>query len=341
MIEDKTDSSNPHQVAKLIRLMPILISTIVILTIISATLIYAYYLTQMNKKIFTEPGDGTLNLTIDKGMSTTAVGEYLKEKGLIEEPLLLRAYMFINKDKVIQAGFYRPKKKDLTLVKLVDEFQQGSFEKKLTFIEGWRVEEYLNYLKKKTTDEFVKTFATSTYVKEGYMFPDTYIIDQGYNPEDLASWMRNNFTKRVDQSLIDKAEFKGMNLDEVVILASIVEREMNVSRERPIVAGILIKRLRNGWALQADSTVQYSLGKEGKWWPTLVRADLRSGNSPYNTYIRQGLPPAPICNPSLDSIMAVVNYQESPYWFYATGKDGITRYAKTLDEHNRNVAKYL
>lgn len=315
----------------------ILISSL-LLIIISAVLAYAYYLNEI-----TAPSNiqkDQIKLVIEKGTGINEVGEYLKAQGLIKYPIILKIYMYLNPNKSIQAGYYEIDAKDLNLSKLIDAFQKGSFERKLTFIEGWRVEEYTDYLEKEMGSDFAEKFRKSGLIQEGYMFPDTYIIETDYNPENLASWMRNTFDKKVPEELFERASLRGLSKDEVVILASIVEREMNIHVDRPKVAGILIKRWANKWPLQADATVQYAKGFKGNWWPKITKKDLRGIVSPFNSYI-EGFPPAPICNPSLNSIEAVVNYVETPYWFYITGNDGVTRYAKTLDEHNQNVAKYL
>ena len=93
--------------------------------------------------------------------------------------------------------------------------------------------------------------------------------------------------------------------------------------------------------MQVDATIQYAKGNAKDWWPIVTRDDYKNYLSPYNTYLNKGLPPGPICNPSQSSIEAVVNYKTSPYWFYISGRDGKTHYAKTLEEHNQNVAQYL
>jgi UPF0755 protein len=323
---------------------PKLFSTILILFVcilIPVLVGYSYYNSQINSVISAPDNGKELIVTIERGMGVNEISEYFAKEGIIKNSLILKAYLFFHNGKKIEAGYYRVPAEDLNLIKLVDFLQNGTFEHKLTFIEGWRTEEYIDYLREQVNDEFADEFAKSSYLKEGYMFPDTYIIEEDYPAESLASWMRNNFNKRVTPELVGTAELRGLTLDEVVIIASILEREMNIKKDRPKVAGILIKRLENGWPLQADATVQYAKGSESDWWPLVGRDDLRGVQSPYNTYENKGLPPAPISNPSLNSIESVVNYEETQYWFYITGKDGITHYAETLEEHNANVAKYL
>ena len=140
-----------------------------------------------------------------------------------------------------------------------------------------------------------------------------------------------------------------MDKNQVLILASLVEREAHHEKDRPIVAGILSKRLRNNWPLQVDASVQYALASKNcplskancQWWPqSLSEKDLKTQSS-YNTYLYRGLPPAPICNPSLSSIKAVIFSQESPYWFYLSDKQGEIHYAVSDRQQAENIRKYL
>ena len=125
-----------------------------------------------------------------------------------------------------------------------------------------------------------------------------------------------------------------------LILASLIERETKHDAEKPIVAGIINKRLAEGWPLELDATVQYQLGKSGDWWPNTTLLD-RKIKSPYNTYLNRGLPASPICNPGLVSIDAAKNPADSPYWFYLHDREGNIHYAATLEEHNQNISKYI
>ena len=133
-----------------------------------------------------------------------------------------------------------------------------------------------------------------------------------------------------------------------VILASLIERETKTAEERPIVAGILINRLNVGMALQVDAAVQYAIGStkctvqstKCDWWPILTKNDLASA-SKFNTYKYPGLPPTPIANPGTSSLTAAFNPTGNDYWYYIHDNDGQIHYAKTLSEHNANIAKYL
>jgi UPF0755 protein len=154
-------------------------------------------------------------------------------------------------------------------------------------------------------------------------------LSDGITAHGLVTILHNNYLKKVGE--LDK---------QTLILASLVERETKGDAEKPVVAGILKKRLAQNWALELDATVQYALGKTGNWWPDTTLAD-RKVKSPYNTYLHPGLPPAPIGNPGLASINAVKNAEESPYYYYLHDKSGVIHYASTLEEHNQNIAKYI
>ena len=317
----------------------IAISILIILPLLVIMGLSFYYTSAINKNIKIEKN---IEFAIEKGSSVDTISKQLTGLGLINDANVLKAYLYLNDNKSLQAGYYRIPKGEIDLIKLVDILQSGSFEEKATFIEGWRIEEYVDYLRKEMGDEFADKFADSPYVKEGYMFPDTYIFDKDYEPSNLASWMRNNFDQKAkDNKWEERAFEKNFTMDEVVIFASILEREMYIKKDQPIVAGILIKRYQNGWPLQADATVQYAKGNEKDWWPNVTRADLQGINSLFNTYLNKELPPAPIANPSLSAIEAILNYKETPYWFYITGDDGVTYYAETLDQHNLNVSKHI
>jgi UPF0755 protein len=323
----------------MIKKILIAILTVILLIIFSFAGLYFYYSSSVNEKI--EILSDT-SFSIEKGSSVEKIGNQLEKMGLIKDTNVLKAFLYLNSDKPLQSGFYKIPKGSISMPELVDMLQKGSLESKLTFIEGWRKEEYIDYLRKSMGDDFATKFGSSEYIKEGYLFPDTYVIPFDYKPEDLASWMRNNFENKAKKGDWEQKAFeKGFTLEEVIILSSILEREMHIEKDRPIVAGILVKRLQNGWPLQVDATLQYAKGNSFDWWPSALRSDFKGLNSPYNTYLNKGLPPAPISNPGASAVESILNYKETNFWFYITGNDGITYYAETLDQHNKNVADHI
>lgn len=212
---------------------------------------------------------------------------------------------------------------------------------KVTLLEGWRVEETGDKLSQKLN---IKTADFTKEAKEGYMFPDTYILNPDSTVSDIVQTLKANFEKKYSPQIQTKIRNLGLNPNEGVILASIVEREARSEGARKMAASILLKRFKMGMGLNADATVQYALGyqpKEKSWWKRhIIHEDLKT-DSPYNTYLYRGFPPAPICNPSLSSLQAVAAANPStPYLYYYHDSQGKPHYAKTLEEHNDNIAKY-
>jgi len=284
----------------------------------------------------------SVEITINKGSSVEDISKILEENDLINSRAFFKLYVYINNKRLQAGNFFVPS--NANIVDLVALLGKGSFQNKFTFLEGWRSEQMAQILPSNIRNEFM----VSSYTKDGYMFPDTYLFAEDATGDEIAKVLRQTFDEKMGtiSEDINKSE---LSLDEIVILASIVEREAKSVEDKAIIAGILIKRYNNGWPLQADATVQYAkdLSKtvcasvqECTWWEKVSASDLAI-DSPYNTYKIEGLPPTPICNPGLDSIKAVLNYKETPYWFYITGNDGITHYSETVEEHNENIQKYL
>lgn len=174
---------------------------------------------------------------------------------------------------------------------------------------------------------------------EGYLFPDTYRVSRSGFPDDLTYKLLTNFGEKLSPESRAEISRQGKSIREVVILASIIEKEVTSDEDRAKVADLFLRRLDAGMALQADSTVHFIVGSDGS---TVYTSDVdRSVDSPYNTYLYRGLPPGPICNPSLSSLKAVIYPSENNYWYFLTDADGNVHYAATNDEQNENKAVYL
>ena len=184
---------------------------------------------------------------------------------------------------------------------------------------------------------------------EGYLFPDTYRFPRKATAGQIAAVMVRRFRTAAASiglsGIASTATGSAANVHAVVTLASLVERETAVPSERPLVASVLANRLTKGMPLMTDPAVIYGLEAEGKWRGTIYRSDLASKeqDTPYNTYKHAGLPPGPIASPGLASLRAAMQPAATNYlYFVAAGADpqGHSRFAATLDEHNRNVANY-
>jgi len=218
---------------------------------------------------------------------------------------------------------------------------RGRFDKKLTLIEGLRKEEVAEILEKEASinkKEFLRR------AKEGYFFPDTYLVPNNVTLDQLLQIVEDNFNKKVTERTIESARKNGISKEQLLILASIVEREARDNEQRGVIAGILIKRWQSGVSLGADATIQYALGyssEEKTWWRKNLTVEDLEINSKYNTRKNVGLPPGPICNPGISSIEAVANPKDTPYQFYLHDQKGVVHYAKTLEEHEQNIQRYL
>ena len=158
-------------------------------------------------------------------------------------------------------------------------------------------------------------FVAAAAKEEGYLFPDTYRFYKKSRPEDIVAKMKENFSKKITPEILAEILRQKKTLQDVIIMASLLEEEVKGTEDRKLVAGILWKRLKLGMGLQVDSAP--------------------------DTYRYRGLPPDPISNPGLDAILAAVNPAPSPYLYYLSGRDGKTHYAETLEGHALNKFKYL
>lgn len=172
---------------------------------------------------------------------------------------------------------------------------------------------------------------------EGYLFPDTYQISAEDKSIDVIERMLANFARRVTPELREEAQNNGRSLEQIITMASIIEREVISDDDMAAVSGVLWKRFDSEIGLAADATIRYALNK---WKAPLTYQDLQT-DSPYNTRRYRGLPPGPISNPGIRAIMAAIRPEISDYYYYLSAPDGQTIFSKTNDEHNRNKAKYL
>jgi UPF0755 protein len=172
---------------------------------------------------------------------------------------------------------------------------------------------------------------------EGYLFPDTYQVTKGTRVEEILARMVQRFRERAGTAdVVSRARQRGMTLHQLLTLASIVERETAIAAERPIIARVFLNRLERDMPLQADPTVAYAMGKEGR---SPTREDLQADH-PYNTYRNRGLPPGPIGNPGRAAIDAVLEPANVPYLYFVAVDDRTHHFSTTLEEHNQAVARY-
>ncbi len=285
---------------------------------------------------------------VPQGWGASQIGQELKEAGLIKSDLAFQLIVFQKQiGSKLQAGDYRLSKA-MNLQEMMAQLTSGTLDIWVTIPEGLRKEE-VGLLIQKAFDQQEADFDPEEFSQksknlEGYLFPDTYLVPKEASVSTMIKMLQGNFEKKY-ASLDNQTS---LTKKQIVILASIVEREAREDQDRQIVAGILLKRMKKGWSLEVDATAQYIKATnqcqltdpDCDWWPTVFPQDLAT-QSAYNTYDNLGLPPTAICNPSLSSLQAVVTAQDSNYWFYLSDTSLQMHYATTFEEHETNIAKYL
>lgn len=195
-------------------------------------------------------------------------------------------------------------------------------------------------LGKATDAKFTASLGIAGASLEGYLFPETYKFNRGNSPEIILKRMVDRFNRLFDRAMAMQAEKLGLSKTDVVIIASLVEKETAASSEKPLVAAVFFNRLKKGMRLDCDPTVIYSLRLENPAFnERLTKTHLRKA-SPYNTYVNYGLPPGPICSPGIDSIRAVLNPAPVKYLYFVSKNDGTHYFSETLPEHTIAVNKY-
>lgn len=285
----------------------------------------------------TATADFPLNtvVTVEEGDSIDDIGMKLENERFIQSPLLFKLVArHLKADTTIQAGTYTFEKPYSTyeLVRVLSEGRGHEPLIRLTFPEGYSVRDWSIY----TQDMFASYDAVQLLEQEGHLFPDTYFVTHDEPVTSLIERMKTHYETTISPLRPRIAE-SGYTEEEVIIFASILEREANDEVSMRMVAGILENRLRDDMPLQVDAVFEYYLGKGSS---ELTINDLQT-DTVYNTYTNQGLPLAPIGNPGLMAIEAVLNPTPSDYYYYLTGNDGKFYYATTFDEHKRNKARYL
>ena len=307
-----------------------------------------------------QPGAEPIIVEVDEGDSAEEIGEKLEEAGVIESARLFRVLAsLLGVSNDMAAGDYEFEHTE-TALSAVRRISQGvTASLVVTIPEGLRAEEIGGLLERRgvvSAADFRNALGVS-YVTpflegepggglEGFLFPATYGFSRPLLPHMAVQQLLDAFDQRYREELLPAlARAGGRPLDEIVVLASIVEREARVAEERPLIASVFLNRLELGLPLQADPTVQYALGNDpesvrrfGYWKQELTLADLLV-SSPYNTYVTVGLPPGPIANPGLDSLLAAVRPAETNYLFFVARPDGSHAFAETLEEHRRNVCE--
>ena len=278
-------------------------------------------------------------LTIEKGATLYEISQTLHEHNYIQSPLLFRmSVTLVGGERSIEAGHYSFEM-PYTSVGIAQQLvAQRSSVKALTVTipEGFSIQQIADRLEKTLPSFDRTTFLQEAQAYRGTLFPDTYKFAPGTSEKQIVRRMREIFRRRL-QSVSDQIAASQYSQEEIVIMASLLEKEAETMEDRRKIADILWRRLERGMPLQVDAAFEKVNGKNSY---ELTTEDLQR-DDPFNTYTNTGLPPHPINNPGLASIKAALNPTESEYWYYLSDRDGNLYYSETLKEHQRKKAIYV
>ncbi len=288
-------------------------------------------------------------VVVPQGATFRQVVDRLAAAGVVTEPLLMRGWArYTAADRAVRSGEFLFDAA-LTPPQVLEKLRGSeSFARRVTIPEGLsarQIRELFEAVGLGGRDVYecvmgdpalLAEYALPSTGIEGYLFPDTYDFEPGTPPRLVVRRMLDRF-RRVSTQLFAKRAAAGMSEAEMVILASVVEKETGADGERGRVAGVFHNRMRKGMLLQTDPTVIY--GRDGEWRKPITRSDLKNPH-PYNTYVHAGLPPGPIANPGRAALDAAVDPQNTDALFFVSRNDGTHVFSRTLGEHNRAVRKY-
>jgi UPF0755 protein len=312
-------------------------------------------------------GDEPVYITVREGDTASSIGQRLEGAGIIESGSSFQLLARITgSERALAAGEYEFIRQTSSLDAL-SRIRNGLTAARVVPVpEGMRLEEIAALLERRgvvSAGDFlvaVNTIATNgsgidadllssrptASTLEGYLYPATYSFARNVAPNEVVLSMLQTMSERVTPELRSEARAQGLTLHQVLIIASIVEREVVVPEERPLIASVYRNRLAIDMPLQADPTVQYAIAARpgnvvefGYWKKFLSFQDLQF-DSTYNTYVRKGLPPGPISNAGLDSIVAVIRPAPTKYLYFVARNDGTHAFSETFEEHQRYVEQY-
>lgn len=328
---------------------------LVLLFILGSGAYFVYDLSTYNQRLTVPASDDTSlskRITIPPGETLSGISALLEREKVISDAGTFSHYVRAQGwETAIQAGEYVLKPSTLIPDIAARLAGKTTSSARVTIPEGYTVGQINGLLREKGLvkgGEFLDclrscpidpTLLSSlpNHNLEGFLFPETYLVDP--DAFDVAAFVKDLVDQTTEVLSVYRAKISSgkRSLYETMIMASMVEKETISDEERPIVAGILWKRLDAGWFLGVDATTRYANDD----WEHPITADQLAQDSPYNTRKKKGLPPTPICNPGEKSIAAAVSPKDSPYWYYLHDKQGNIHYARTQEEHDLNRAKYL
>jgi len=330
-------------------LFPFIVSVLILVVGISLPAGWIYIETE--KPYYGASSEETF-VEIPKGMDTGSIARLLVHYRIIRHRIPFIVFMRLTGNaELIQAGEYRfaepasPRQIAERLVMGDNFFRAVTVPEGLTAMEtidlflqkGLGEREEMKSALQKT--EWIADIAPDAQTLEGYLFPETYHLSRKADSTQIIQTMVEQFRKQFERLIAQYPMPDGWNASRVVILASMIEKEVQKSEERPVVSSVFYNRLRLKMTMGCDATIIYAMKLLGTYNGNIRRSDL-SMESPYNTYINRGLPPGPIANPGTESLIAALNPSDTEYLYYVSRNDGTHVFSKTYSEHQRAVNRY-
>jgi UPF0755 protein len=289
---------------------------------------------------------------VPAGAGPATIGQRLVAAGVVRDEMTFRGAVWISgRARDLKAGEYQFTEA-MTPLEVIDKLARGDvYRRRITFREGLTIREMAVVYEQSgfgTAADFTKAASDPSLINEldpsarnleGYLFPETYSLPRETPASVLVAQMVELFQRAFTPAVRDGIKAQGLTVREAVTVASLVEKETAVPDERPVVAAVYLNRKRIGMPMQADPTVIYALQLAGRYDGNIRREDLQV-DSPYNTYRYPGLPPGPIASPGRAALEAVAKPADSDYLYFVSRNDGSHVFARTLDEHNRNVREW-
>jgi UPF0755 protein len=277
------------------------------------------------------PGAHTAQrFVVSRGTSAHAIAKDLKDQRLIGSTMMFRTWAkFLSRKSTIHPGVYMLHP-GWSGYRILQQIHHGPPLERITLPEGWTAKQMAESLESHGVTpaaEFLAAVQKGNY--EGFLFPDTYLSNQGLPAEQVVTRMVHRFHEEEPKDMLSRAKAMHLSYRQIVILASLVEREARVPAERPVIAGVFYNRLRKHMHIESCATIEYALGAPK---PHLTYKDLQI-DSPYNTYRHPGLPPGPICNPGKASLEAAAHPLATPMLFFVSKGDGTHSFSTTYQEH--------
>lgn len=338
----------------------IIFSIFIFCALIGAWFLYSEIYTAEAQK-----GVEKVSFQIKQDESVAAFADRLAEEQIVRNAWLFKKYLvWKGADTRVNYGLFEVAV-PITLARVVHALSEpGVNERTITILPGWNVRDVGAYVEKEglgTAEEVFLLAGRPAEKKsgslsfsdgefrllkdksadaglEGYLRPDTYRIFNDASVEDIIRRLVKERDKQFTDEMYAAIEKSNRTIHEIMTMASILEREVRTKKDRALVADIFWRRYDLNWALQADSTVHYIFGLSGDVFTT---PEQRASKNSWNTYEYPGLPPGPISNPSLESIMAAIYPEKNSHWYFLTDSQGNVHYAETLKEHNENRARFL